>query len=408
MRKYSKIRYSLVFNRNDRLNQYGNALIQIRAYQNARSRYFSTGIHIKPKQWDQRNRKINASHPNHFVYNQQITRLIEEIEAFEIKMINRHGSFPLDRLHEYEINSYQIEESISFTEFFEYELSASDMKPDSHKMYKLTLKKLKAFKKTVHFEELNYSFVSAFDSFLKAQGLGLNSIKKHHNRLRTFINRAIKKDLMKIDDSPYKKFKPRSGEPDRVFITKEELRKMESVAIPEGKEHLQLIKEIFLLATYTGLRFSDVTNLRLGNVSESDKGLVLNLKAKKTEKNLKLPVYMLFKKEDDQLSRPESILRNHLEQFKDFIELEEAKDMRLFRVTNQYFNRSLKELAKYAGIKKRITSHVARRTFATILATKVTAPVLQRLLQHSRPDMTNIYIQLSNHMVEEELQKVSW
>ena len=408
MSNFSKIRYSLVFNRKDQLNQFGDALIQLRAYQNGKSRYFSTGIYIKPDQWDQRNCKIKHTHPNHFVYNQQINRLIEEIEGFEIKMINRHGSFPLHRLHEYQSKPENQKETISFTDFYEFELSNHSMKPDSFKMYKLTLSKLKAYKKQVYFEELNYSFISGFDLFLRKQNLGVNSIKQHHKRLRTFVNRAIKKDLLKIDDNPYKKFKPRSIEPERVFITKEELAKLETVNIPKNEARLKTIKDIFLFATYTGLRYSDVTNLRLGNVSQDARGWVLNLKAKKTDKSLKLPLYLLFRQEGEKLSRPEKILTRHLKQFKDFQDIEEAKRLRLFPISNQYFNRSLKTIAKHAGVNKKLTSHVARRTFATIMATKVKAPILQRLLQHSRPDMTNIYIQLSNHLVEEELQKVHW
>lgn len=47
-----KITYSLVYNRKKRLNRKGMALVQIEAYLNKRKKYFSTGIYLKPEQWD--------------------------------------------------------------------------------------------------------------------------------------------------------------------------------------------------------------------------------------------------------------------------------------------------------------------------------------------------------------------
>lgn len=405
---FSKIRYVLVYNRKDQLNSYGQALIQIRAYQDKKLRYFSTGIYIEPNYWDRRNKKIKHTHPNQFVYNQRIWQQMQEMEAFEIKMINRHGSFSIDRIHEYNNADLHEYTPTSFTQFFEEELALQEMKPSSRKMYQQTLNKLIAFKGKVFFEELNFQLIQGFDRFLRKQKLDTNTIKKHHSRLRTFILHATRKDLIQIDDNPYKKFKPTSKEPDRVFISQEELERIEMLSFSPEEEHFQQIKDIFLLAAYTGLRFSDVSNLRFGHVGKTAKGLTVSIKAKKTGKPLILPLYMLFKQGIDLPSKPEAIFNRYLEQFKPFLEVQGVDELPFFKITNQYFNRSLKLIAERVGIKKRLTSHVARRTFATIMATKVKAPVLQRLLQHSRPDMTNIYIQLSNHLVEEELQKVRW
>ncbi len=405
---FSKIRYALVYNRKDQLNSYGQALIQIRAYQDKKLRYFSTGIYIEPTYWDRRNKKIKHSHPNQFVYNQRILQQMQDMEAFEIKMINRHGSFSIDRIHEYNDAAPHEYIPTSFTQFFEEELALQEMKPDSRKMYKQTLNKLIAYKGKVFFEELNYNFVHGFDRFLRKQGLDINTIKKHHNRLKTYILHATRKDLIKVDHNPYKKFKPASKEPERVFISKEELSKIEALSFAEEENYLQRIKDMFLLESYTGLRFCDVSSLKVSHIAETEKGLSLALRAKKTEKPLILPLYSLFKRGEGLPSKPEVIFNHYLEQFRPMIEKKGVRELPFFKITNQYYNRSLKLIAQKAGISKNLTSHVARRTFATIMATKVKAPILQRLLQHSRPDMTNIYIQLSNHLVEEELDKIEW
>ncbi len=145
MQPQSKIRFALVFNRTGNLNRYGEGLIQVRAYQGGRYRLFSTGIYVQPKKWSERTQRVKIAHPNHFVHNQRIMQQLQLMEAFEIKMINRFGGLSLDRMHEYA--EVQQERPKSFTAFYEHELEEAGYKDSSHKMYKLTLTKLKSFRK---------------------------------------------------------------------------------------------------------------------------------------------------------------------------------------------------------------------------------------------------------------------
>lgn len=407
MGKYKKIKYSLVFNRKGELNRDGEGLIQIKAYQDRKSKYFSTEVYIEPKFWDSRNKKVRYNHPNQFVYNQQIHDQLTAMEAFEIRMINRIGGLPLERLYEYR-NDHTGDEPLDFTTFFKEELKHHQVKPSSRKMYQQTFNKLKEFRKTIYFEDVNYSLACDFDRFLHQKGLRINSIKKHHHRLKTFILQAIKKGLLPLDKNPYLSFKVKSEEPDRVFLTEEELEKIERIRFRKHEDRIERIKDIFLIAVYTGLRFSDVTNLTASKITQTVNGLVLTLKAEKTGKALILPLYALFQVKGARVSKPEEIIYKYLHWVDGLDAPEEAEKIPFFRITNQYMNRALKVLAVRAGIRKEITSHVARRTFATIMATKVKTPVLQRLLQHSRPDMTNIYVQLSNRVIENELKKIDW
>jgi integrase len=407
MANHSKIRYSLVFNRKGELNQYGEALIQIRAYQTYKGcRFFSTGITVRPEHWDKRNRKINPKHPNHFVYNQRINDQLTKMEVFEIAMINRYGSWPLDRLQEYETDL--ICPPKSFTDFFETEIELQELKPDSLKMYWLTFRKLQQYRPVVYFEDLSFKFIQGFDTFLRSKWLSANSVKKHHDRLRRYINLAVSQDLLKIDDNPYKKFRAKSEEPTRVYLSSDELEALEKIVFSKDVKKLERARDVFLFSCYTGLRFGDVTSITPNKIEKTSHGLSLTLTAQKTNKRLDLPLYLLFRLQSVGLSRPEQLLRKYLEKMLPLLETGELGDFPLFNISNQYLNRSLKEVAKLAGIRKPITSHVARRTFATIMARKVKAPILQRLLQHSRPDMTNIYIQLSNKAVEEELEQIEW
>jgi integrase len=116
----------------------------------------------------------------------------------------------------------------------------------------------------------------------------------------------------------------------------------------------------------------------------------------------------LFQDDEGSDSRPERILKQYLDQLGPLSSCTGAERIRFFPYTNQYVNRTLKQIAALAKINKNVSTHVARRTFGTQMATRVKSPVLQKLMQHSRPDMTAIYIRLGNGEIETELEKIQW
>ena len=405
MLTHRKIRFAFVFNRTGNLNAYGEGLIQIRAYQGGRCRYFTTNVYVAPKFWNERTQRLKISHPNYLAHNQRITAQMQLMEAFEVRMINRYGGLALDRLHEYA--DVQRERPKSFTEFFREELAEVAYKESSLKMYRLTLAKLTAFRKEIYFEDLTYKTIQDFDRWLKRQRLGGSSIHKHHARLRTFIRAAIRLDYVKANSDPYLKFKvSRGGEPDRPYLTGAELARVEAVQLED--DGLRRVRDLFLFCCYTGLRYGDAIRLNVSNITERARGLVLHTVAEKTGKPLELPLYFLFQDGEPGGSRPERIIRRYLAELGPLASCSGAERIRFFPFSNQYVNRTLKQIARLAEIKKNVSTHVARRTFGTQMATRVKSPVLQKLMQHSRPDMTAIYIRLGNDEIETELEKIKW
>ena len=70
---------------------------------------------------------------------------------------------------------------------------------------------------------------------------------------------------------------------------------------------------------------------------------------------------------------------------------------RLFHpCTEQRMNANIKDIAAIAGIKKPLTNHSARHTFATLFIKKTSdVATLQRLLGHSRIEETMVYVHIS-------------
>ena len=72
----------------------GTTLVQIRAYLEGKRKYFSTGIYLKPSQWNKKSHQVQ-NHPQSLQYNAEIRRQLDELEAYVLDWIKKHGSMHL-------------------------------------------------------------------------------------------------------------------------------------------------------------------------------------------------------------------------------------------------------------------------------------------------------------------------
>lgn len=375
--------FALVFNRKGSLNRDGRALVQIRAYQAGRARYFSTGIYLEPRHWARRVAKV-VDCPNAPELNAELRRQLHELENYTLRIQQRHGSCALEQLDSF----FQAETFQTFNQFARAELEQAAISPNTRKTRKNTLHLLDSFCPAVAFHSLNYDFVCRLDAFLRARGLGVNTIAKHHQILRTAAMVAIKKEL--LETNPYAHFRIKQQPTARVAITQAELERIEQLEA-DGTD--AEVRDMFLLGCYTGLRFSDLSQLTAAGMRTGADGIELHLRAQKTKKMLMLPLELLHS------GKPADLVRYYAAS---------ARDRLFSKITNQGANRVLKRIAKAAKIKKTLTMHVARHTFATLLVNRVPVAVLQQLLQHSDLKTTMRYVHESASMIKNELRKVVW
>lgn len=401
-----KVQYSIIYNRKGKLRKDGTALVQIRAYLNQNSKYFSTGVYITPEEWNAR-RKCVWRNPDSHHLNHTIRQKLSELQALEYELtVKQGGKFFLHQFDSSDpINKYK-----SFTQFYEEEMGKEDVRGSTLQTYTGTLAHLKAFKAKVLFEQLDYNLIRGFDAFLKKKRLGVNTRAKHHKNMKKFINLAIKMDLLDINLNPYKKFKVNKEKTSRIFLYEHEVERLEMLTFDETEEHLERVRDLFLFSCYTGLRYSDVSRLSKSVLKQSNDGWRLDMKSQKTGKHIQLPLHRLFKVEEGQPSKPELIVNLYIEKQK--AELGDTgfyDDLPFFKgLSEPYVNRQLKVLALRAGIDKKLSTHIGRHTFGTNLALKVKPLVLQKLMQHSKMKETMIYVHLGNQMIENELEKVTW
>jgi len=259
--KMKKITFAPIFNLKKELNKNGEALITVKAYQDGRSKYFSTHLYVKPNQWDKRRLEIK-NHPNEDIHNKQIQDKISEFKAIQTDVIGEKGFCTLDDW----LNYTKIKRFPCFLAFFEDELeNDSTIKESTRVSRRATLNYLKEYRAKILFRQLTYSFITDFHNYLYKVKLGKTTIAKHHKIIKFYVKRAIG---FKYDRG---KSKP------RTFLTGGEIARIEQLTFEPYEESLKLVRDFFLFSVYTGIRFSDLSKLSKTHFVKLDRGLELKI-----------------------------------------------------------------------------------------------------------------------------------
>ena len=249
-------------------------------------------------------------------------------------------------------------------------------------------------KDDIYLSKLTFRFVVDFEKYLRAhvpedhqKPMGNNTVMKHIQRLRKMVTLSYKMEW--IDKDPFIRFKPSYIRNDREFLRKDELQAIEEKQF--AIERLQIVKDLFVFSCYTGLSYIDVMQLSKENVQlgiDGNKWVITS--RQKTDKKVRIPL----------LIKAEEIINKYQGHIK-------AKSSgTLFPViSNQKLNSYLKEIADIAGVKKNLTFHMARHTFATTITLSNGVPIetVSKLLGHTKIATTQIYARVLEHKVSTDM-----
>lgn len=232
-------------------------------------------------------------------------------------------------------------------------------------------------------KELTYIVIHDFDVYLKTVlQLKANSATKTLKFFKTVIIFAQKSGKMTHD--PFMNFRFQAEKVDRGFLTDEEIQCMmkKTFDIPR----LEQVRDIFIFSCFSGLAYIDMVNLTEDNIVVLDGKKWIIVNRHKTN----LPSNILL------LDIPLMIIDKY--KGKD-------NDGRLLPIiSNQKMNAYLKEIADVCGIKKRLTCHLARHTFATMTLSKgVPIETVSKMLGHTNIKTTQIYARITNKKIESDM-----
>ncbi|MCH8904552.1 MAG: site-specific integrase [Bacteroidetes bacterium] len=351
---------------------------------------FAIGEFIDPKEWDnekgQSKKDIRLNEHLLFIRNEviEVKRNLERenkiFTAQEIKKVFLDKGTPNQLL---------------LADYFQKYISRIEQLTEDYtkgtvRHYKTTLKHLTAFLKLkkmpgILIQDFNPALVSDFDFFLMTnrnlklnKALNRNTANKYHTKLKTVLLDAIKNEI--ITTNPYRSFKLKTQKPKKTFLTETELEEFKNNALGDNAS-LDRARDLFLFSVYTGLRFSDAQNLRADDIKRDREGkLWIEIDQGKTNEPLNIPM-----------------LDPAIRIYEKYESIRELTGYVLPRLTNQKTNTYLKTIADIAGIKKTLTHHVARHTYATTvtLSNGVPLEIVSSMLGHSSLKSTQIYAQIT-------------
>lgn len=239
--------------------------------------------------------------------------------------------------------------------------------------------------------ELDGQFIRDFDFWLKTdKHCQNNSALKHLKNLKKVVRIALANGWIKKD--PFYGIRFKQEEVNVEFLSREEL------DILMNKEfaikRLEQVRDIFVFCCFTALAFVDVQQLSREHLIKDNNGALWIRKARqKTNQMCNIPV----------LSIPQRILGKYEDNAECI-----KKGVLLPVISNQRMNAYLKEIADLCGIAKRLTTHVARHTAATVvfLANDVSMENVSKILGHSNIRMTQHYAKVLDSSIMREMRNV--
>lgn len=276
-------------------------------------------------------------------------------------------------------------------------LSGISLAPGTVIRYETTLRLTEEFlqksyqKEDCYLDEVTNQFIEDFEFFLKTvRRCCHNTTSKYLMNFKKIVRIALAKGWMKKD--PFAQIRFHLDPVEREFLEKQELKAMlnKAISIPR----LAQVRDIFCFCCLTGLAFTDVQQLKEEHLVADIHGKIWIRKARQKTKNMcNIPL----------LDEAQKILDRYKEH-----PYCQTHGVLLPVCSNQKMNSYLKELADICGIRKNLSTHCARHTFATLtLASGATIDNVAKMLGHANVNMTRRYAKVLDSSIMRDMEVVA-
>lgn len=378
----------------------GEIPICIRTTKDRKSTYV-TLFSINLEFWDNQARRVRKSHPNSTEKNKQISDAIAKHENIAYKAIETNNDFGVASIRD------RIKKKIS-KNYIEYvEARIQELKKRGNiSMYKRDKCVIDDFKKFLKKDSLPLNqftpeVVRKFETYLMVDKENQrNTITGKMKRLSKYARDLFEEDSLDMRYFPFRNYKMTTVENVRERLTERELYKIINLRLTPVNL-LYDTRQVFLMECFTGFRISDLLTMKwkhyqdgklVKRMDKNDKEHSIYVdEIEEAEKIINIR-YRRATMNNKQLN-PESYIFNILKDDVDKVSAEKAHNMK--SSATAIINKNLKELAKKTKIKKNLSTHIGRHTFATYLINKdVSIETVSALLGHSDIRTTQVYAKI--------------
>ena len=385
---------------------------------------FTTGYRIDAAKWDTDKQRVrngctnklkqSASEINASLlgYYTEVQEIFKKFEVEEIMPTPEQIKEAFNELHKpiEDVNPRKSTPNAFYKVFDEFVRDCgrqNDWTDSTYEKFAAVKNHLINFRNELTFDFFDEKGLNDYVTYLRdVKEMRNSTIGKQLSFLKWFLRWAFRKGVHQ--NNAYDSYKPKlkSTQKKIIFLTWEELNKLREFEIPAAKQALDRVRDVFLFQCFTGLRYSDVFNLRRSDI----KGDHIEVTTVKTSDSLIIE------------------LNNHskaiLDKYKD-VAFEDDKVLPV--ITNQKMNDYLKELAEMAGIDEPIRqtyykgneridevtpkyallgTHAGRRTFiCNALALGIPPQVVMKWTRHSDYKAMKPYIDIADDIKANAMSK---
>ena len=371
------IRFILLINR---LNAENKAPIICRITYLKRRKQFSTGLFINPTWWNSKQQVADPPDDNNDYLNSQMSLIINNLnQAFLMLTIGKQifdveDIFTLYKGDKLAKDYYVVEYFDIYLEKLK-KLAGVEIKEVTWLKFHYVKINLQAFikwkfkKGDLPLKKLNLHFLNEFDYYLKVvKAQKQITINKTIQRFRKPIKVAVAEGY--LDKDPFLLFKSKRVRTEIIFLDSKELLSFEEYNFSQSR--LRETKDWFIFSCYTGLAYNELKRLSKKHIVPGfDDQMWILMKREKTQKEIAVPI----------LPKADKLIKKYSN---------ESRDNIFQLISNQRYNSYLKEMSTLVGIDKRLTTHTARKTFAStvLLFNDVPMEIVSELLGHSSISIT--------------------
>lgn len=381
------------FIKRTKLNSQGSTPINVQLKLDRQSLSFASGINIDPVLWNSQAQKAIGYTKLTRDINRSLMSIRIDLENLYCKLAVREDIVTITRIRDIFLGKASLEEEYFLMNLFDklivqkQSLAKNNIiETPSADSYFCTRKKITDFlrstyhTKNINIKKVNHEFVSSFKVYLLSEGnCSHNTMIRHMRRLKQITTNAYRN--RHIDRDPFSDTVLRAKTPEQQVLTEKELQR---IIIHEFENStLNKTRDMFLFCCFSGLSYIDLKHLKYSDITDN----IIITDRTKTKNPCFIPL----------LPIPLALIEKY-----------RSKKEYIFPVlTNKQMNDRLKPIGKACTIRKTLTMHVARRTFATLMITKgMPIESIAKMLGHSDLKTTQIYAKILDQKILNEIDYV--
>ncbi|EOA49145.1 site-specific integrase [Bacteroides salyersiae] len=360
---------------------------------------FSAKMDIDPALWDAKRYRLKGKNRDIQEINCAIEKLMADIHRYYNEILAEQGYITAE-LVKNAINGVGmrkrklLELYQEYIEEFSQQVGLTRSSGTLHN-HRASYNRLKKFIQAYYnvndiaLRHLDYSFIEKYDHYLRADmKRSLSTVEGFTIMLKTIVKRAIAQGtLLK---NPFAGYFPEKAMKKYRHLELDELKRLMETPIQE--KFLCYVRDLFVFSTFTGISYIDLCNLRKENFYHTEDGkLWVRFNRQKTKSECIIQV----------LDLPRRIMDKYKDQ---------RVDDRIFKVpVRSALTANFRKLAEKCNIDKRITFHMARHNFGSLITLSQGVPLesVCKMMGHRNISTTQLYAKLTHQKVNEDIKRIS-